>query len=118
MVKLGFIIISKDNICVLSFKHSTIPFNAVFIFMKEKGWGFSVNLNPFSFQFSFTPLNCMKSDDMIRDIKECVAFYEKNPFPAKTCSDLAVYGACAQVKDDGKKILMIALLMDTYIDLC
>ena len=81
--KLGFEILSKAKLCVFSFKHKKIPVNAIQSFMKERGWGFSINQNPLSFQFSLTPMNCTKSDEMIKDMKECLAFYEKNGYPKK-----------------------------------
>ena len=85
--------------------------------MKGKGWGFSITAKPLCFQFSFTPHNCTKSDEMIRDMKECIDFYTKNGYPAKTSFELAIYGACGQIKDDGKKNLMLNMIIDTFIDL-
>jgi hypothetical protein len=46
--------------------------------MKKKGWGLAVLQNPLSIHFSFTPLNCTKRDEMIKDFKECIAHMEKN----------------------------------------
>lgn len=102
---------------MISFRHKVIPLNAILKFMKGKGWGFTVTAKPLCFQFSFTPLSCLKKDDMIRDMKECIEFYNKNGFPQKQEFELAVYGACGQIKDDGKKNLMLAMMIDTFIDL-
>ncbi len=68
---------------MLAFKHKSIPVNAIQVFMKGKGWAFSLSRKPMSFQFSFTPLSCLKSDEMIKDMKECIDFYNKNGYPAK-----------------------------------
>jgi hypothetical protein len=102
---------------VLSFRHKTIPINAILTYIKKKGWGFTLNARPLCFQFSFTPLSCTKSDDMISDMKECIEYYKKNGYPTKTSHELAVYGACNTIKDDGKKQLMMASFIDTIVDL-
>jgi hypothetical protein len=34
--------------------------------------------NPLSIHFSFTPLNCTKREELIKDFKECIAYIEKN----------------------------------------
>ena len=94
-----------------------IPLNAILTFMKKKEWGFTITAKPLCFQFSFTPLSCLKADDMIRDMKECIEYINKNGYPDKTSFELAVYGACGQIKDDGKKNLMLAMMIDTFIDL-
>ena len=83
--------------------------NAIMTYMKEKGWGFSMTAKPLAFQFSFTPLSCQKSDEMIKDMKDCLEFVKKNGNPDKQSFDLAVYGACGQIKDDSKKNLMLAI---------
>jgi glutamate/tyrosine decarboxylase-like PLP-dependent enzyme len=70
--KLGFEILNKDNVCVLSFRHQKFTANSIQAFMKNKGWGFSMLQKPYAFQFSFTPMNCTKSEEMIKDMKECV----------------------------------------------
>ena len=85
--------------------------------MKGKEWNFSVTRKPLCFQFSFTPLSCLKSDDMIKDMKECIAYYQKNGYPTKESSELAMYGGVNQVKDNGKKELLVSMFMDTFIDL-
>lgn len=102
---------------MISFRHRSLPLNAILTFMKGKGWNFSITQKPLAFQFSFTPLSCQKSDDMIKDMKECIDFYKKNGFPTKESSELAMYGGVTQVKDDGKKSLMVSMFIDTFIDL-
>lgn len=86
--------------------------------MKQRGWGLSVLQKPFAFQFSFTPLSCLKRDEMIKDLRECVEYYEKNEWPKKEAIELSIYGVCAQVKDDGKKNFILGTMVDTFIDLC
>ena len=81
--KLGFEILNKENICVICFRHKQLPLNAILTFMKKKGWGFSVTLRPLAFQFSFTPLSCLKSDEMISDMKEAIEHINKNGYPDK-----------------------------------
>ena len=54
---------------------------------------------------------------MIKDMKECIEFYKKNGYPTKESSELAMYGGVTQVKDDGKKGLMVSMFIDTFIDL-
>lgn len=54
---------------------------------------------------------------MIKDLKGCVEFYKTNECPKKESMELAIYGACAQVKDDGKKNFILASMLDTFIDL-
>jgi hypothetical protein len=102
---------------VISFRHKVIPVNAILTFMKKKQWNFSITLRPMAFQFSFTPLNCLKSDEMIKDMKDCIKHINDNGYPEKMSTELAVYGACGQIKDDGKKDLMLAMMIDTFIDL-
>ena len=46
--------------------------------MKKKGWSLGVLQNPLAIHFSFTPLNCTKRDEMIKDFKECIVHIEKN----------------------------------------
>lgn len=89
--------------CVISFRHKMIPLNAILTFMKGKGWNFSITQKPLAFQFSFTPLNCQRRDEMVKDMKECIDYYKKNGYPTKESSELAMYGGVSQVKDVGKK---------------
>jgi len=71
-------------LCVLSFRHKTMPANPIQTFMKKKGWGYSLCQKPIAFQFSFTPLSATKVDEMIKDMKECIDYYTKNnDFPKK-----------------------------------
>lgn len=81
--KVGYELIGKHKICVLSFRHKTIPVNAIHTYMKERGWGFSICQKPWALQFSFTPLSCSKRDEMIKDLKGCVEFYKTNECPKK-----------------------------------
>jgi len=37
--------------------------------MKEKHWNLSLNQLPLCFHFSFTPLNSLKVDEMIKDFQ-------------------------------------------------
>lgn len=55
---------------------------------------------------------------MIKDLRECVEYYEKNEWPKKEAIELSIYGVCAQVKDDGKKNFILGTMVDTFIDLC
>ena len=50
-------------------------------------------------------------------MKDCIEYINKNGYPDKTSFELAVYGACGQIKDDSKKNLMLAMMIDTFIDL-
>lgn len=68
----------KPNICVLSFRHKKHSVSNIVNFMKKKGWSLGVLQNPLAIHFSFTPLNCTKRDEMIKDFKECIAHIEKN----------------------------------------
>lgn len=54
---------------------------------------------------------------MIKDMKACIEHINKNGYPDKTSFELAVYGGVGQIKDDGKKNLMLAMMIDTFIDL-
>lgn len=86
--------------------------------MKKKKWGFSMLQKPFAFQFSFTPLSATKTDDMIKDMKECVDYYTKNSHMIKETNEIALYGACAKIKDNGMKDYIMSKIMDTFLDLC
>ena len=73
---------------------------------------------PYAFQFSFTPLNCVKSEEMIKDMKECVEFYTKNSeLGAKETNEIALYGACARIKDGEMKEYVMSKILDTFLDL-
>ena len=108
---------SKPKICVLSFRHKSIPANPIQTFMKQKGWGFSLSQNPTAFQFSLTPLSATKVDDMIKDMKECIDYFSKNDYPKKECSEIQMYGACGTVKDQVTLAHIVSKFMDTYLDL-
>jgi len=55
---------------------------------------------------------------MIKDMKECIEFYKTKEAPKKEVNEIALYGACMTIKDDGKKELVLSTVLDTYIDLC
>lgn len=75
---LGFEVFGEPNICIISFRHKKYSVNKVQKFMKNRGWGLALLQKPLSIHFSFTPLNCLKRDEMLKDLKECVEFLEKN----------------------------------------
>lgn len=85
--------------------------------MKTRGWGLSIQQKPTCLHFSFTPLNSLQSEEMIKDFREMVEFYKKNPVPNEKNPEMELYGACAKIKDGGTKHLLISTILDTFIDL-
>jgi hypothetical protein len=51
-------------------------------------------------------------------MRECVEYYSKNDWPKKEAIEVAIYGVCTMVKDDGKKNFILGTMLDTFIDLC
>jgi len=86
--------------------------------MKAKNWNLSLNQLPICFHYSFTPLNCLRVDEMIKDFKECIISFQKNPpKKEKDSGMLELYGACAQIPDGNTKDYVLANLLDCYLDL-
>ncbi len=67
--KLNFEIFGDPNICIISFNHKKHSASRVHKFMKKRGWGLSLLQKPLSIHFSFTPLNCTKKDEMLKDLR-------------------------------------------------
>lgn len=88
--------------------------------MKKKGWGLAILQNPLAIHFSFTPLNCTKRDELIKDFKECISYLEKNQASLaleKDSGEIQLYGMCAKVPDSGTKTEILSAIIDTFIDL-
>ena len=70
--KLDFFVYGKPNICVVGFSHPHYPVSAIQELMKEKKWSLSLIQKPIALHFSFTPLNCKRVDQMIRDFEDTI----------------------------------------------
>jgi glutamate/tyrosine decarboxylase-like PLP-dependent enzyme len=116
--KLDFEVLGNPRVCIVSFRHKRFSAGSVFKFMKTKGWGFALLQNPLSIHFSFTPLNCLKRDEMIKDLKECVEYLTKNSTNnEQESSEVQLYGACASIPDVGTKNELMSTILDIFIDL-
>jgi hypothetical protein len=71
-------VFGEPKVCIISFKHKKYSVKTVYKFMKKRGWGLSLLQKPLSIHFSFTPLNCLKKDELLKDLKECCEYLEKN----------------------------------------
>ena len=98
---LNFEVFGDPKVCIISMVHKRYSVNKVFKFMKKKGWGLSLMQKPLSLHFSFTPLNCLKKDEMLKDFKECCDFLEKDTSVEKESSEVQLYGACASLPQSG-----------------
>lgn len=76
--KLNFEVFGNPDVCIISFTHKKHSANGVQKFMKKKGWGLALLQKPLSIHFSFTPLNCLKKDELLKDLKECCDYLDKN----------------------------------------
>lgn len=86
--------------------------------MKTRGWGLALLQKPLSIHFSFTPINCLKKDEMVKDFKDCVAYLSKNVANIdKDESQIQLYGACASIPDVGTKNELMSTILDIFVDL-
>jgi hypothetical protein len=66
---LGFKVHGQPEICCIGFYHPKYPVSIVKEKMNNKGWDLPIIQKPISLHYSFTPINCVRIDQMVLDFK-------------------------------------------------
>lgn len=59
----------NPEICCIGFNHPRFAVGDIKEAIKAKGWDFPIIQKPMALHFSFTPINCVKVDQIVADFK-------------------------------------------------
>lgn len=67
--------------------------------------------------YSFTPINSVKIDQMVADVKEIIPELQKLKDDEKyhKGSELELYGACSKIPDTAAKGLVMKMILDAFV---
>lgn len=67
--------------------------------------------------YSFTPINSLKIDQMVADVKEIIPELQKLKDDEKyhKGSQLELYGACSKIPDTVAKGLVMKMILDAFV---
>ena len=66
---LGFKVFGDPEICCIGFNHPKYSIGVVKDAIKKKGWEIPIIQKPMALHYSFTPLNSLKVNEMVADIR-------------------------------------------------
>lgn len=68
----GFKVFGNPEICCIGFNHPKYPVSVIKECFKKRGWDIPVIQKPMALHYSFTPINSVKIDQMVADVKEII----------------------------------------------